>query len=178
MHPDDAHARVSHETIYTALYALPRGTLRREVIAMLRQRRKRRRPRSRGEDRRGRIPNMTSIHVRPPEVDERVIPGHWQGDLIKGARNASAVGTLVERTTLFLSLAKVDNASAQAAVDGFSRVLNRERVNRRRYQTLAEARTDVFDYIERFHNPRIRKRTAAEDRKYPLTCSQPSAETA
>lgn len=131
MHPDEPHARVSHETIYTALYALPRGALRRELIGCLRQGRKRRRPRSRGADRRGVIPNMTSIHVRPPEVDERVIPGHWEGDLIKGARNASAVGTLVERTTLFVSLAKVENASAQAAVAGFSQVLNRIDVQRR-----------------------------------------------
>ncbi|HET7313843.1 IS30 family transposase [Salinisphaera sp.] len=125
------HARVSHETIYTALYALPRGALRRELIGLLRQRRTRRRPRSQGADRRGRIPNMTSIHLRPPEVDERVIPGHWEGDLIKGARNASAVGTLVERTSLFVSLVKVDNASAQAAVAGFSGVLNRIDAQRR-----------------------------------------------
>jgi IS30 family transposase len=131
MHPDDPQARISHETIYTALYALPRGALRREVIGSLRQHRSRRRPRSRGTDRRGQIPHMTSIHMRPPEVDERVIPGHWEGDLIKGARNASAVGTLVERTTLFVTLAQVDSGSAEAAVVGFSRVLNRIDVQRR-----------------------------------------------
>jgi IS30 family transposase len=131
MHPDDGHARISHETIYTALYALPRGALRRELIGYLRQHRKRRRPRSRGTDRRGAIPNMTSIHVRPPEVDERVIPGHWEGDLVKGARNASAVGTLVERTTLFVSLAQVDDTGAEAAVASFSRVLNRIDAQRR-----------------------------------------------
>jgi IS30 family transposase len=131
MHPDQEQARISHETIYTALYALPRGSLRRELIGMLRQRRTHRRPRSRGMDRRGQIPHMTSIHLRPPEVDERVIPGHWEGDLIKGARNASAVGTLVEHTSLFVSLVQVDNASAEAAVAGFSRVLNRIDVQRR-----------------------------------------------
>ncbi|MBK9428434.1 MAG: IS30 family transposase [Gammaproteobacteria bacterium] len=70
-----------------------------------------RRPRARGGDRQGTIPNMTSIHLRPPEIDARIIPGHWEGDLIKGARNASAVGTLVERTTLFVTLARLDNAS-------------------------------------------------------------------
>lgn len=131
MYPDEPHARVSHETIYTALYALPRGALRRELLDCLRRRRKRRRPRSQGADRRGRLSNMTSIHLRPPEVDERVLPGHWEGDLIKGARAASVVGTLVERTTLFTTLAKLDSASAEAAVTGFGRVLNRIDAQRR-----------------------------------------------
>jgi transposase, IS30 family len=117
MYPDDLSMRVSHETIYTALYAMPRGELRTELLATLRQARKARRPRARGEDRRGEIPNMVSIHQRPPEVDDRVIPGHWEGDLIKGRGNASAVGTLVERTSLFVTLAKVADGGAQAAVE-------------------------------------------------------------
>ena len=66
MHPDEPTLQVSHETIYTALYAMPRGELRSELIACLRQARKSRRPRARGEDRRGTIPNMISIHMRPP----------------------------------------------------------------------------------------------------------------
>lgn len=125
MNPDDSTLHVSHETIYTAIYAMPRGELRKELIACLRQSRKSRRPRARGEDRRGKIPNMVSIHERPPEIDERLVPGHWEGDLIKGARNASAVGTLVERTSLFVTLAKMDSASAEAAEKGFGFVLNR-----------------------------------------------------
>jgi IS30 family transposase len=68
---------------------------------------------------------MVSIHDRPPEIGERLVPGHWEGDLIKGARNASAVGTLVERKTLFTVLAKMEDASAASALDGFSQVLNR-----------------------------------------------------
>lgn len=131
MYPDQPHAQVSHETIYTALYALPRGALRRELTSCLRQGRKRRRPRSRGKDRRGQIPNQVSIHMRPPEVEERVIPGHWEGDLIKGTRNASAVGTLVERTTLFVTLAALNHAGAEAVVSGFSTVLNRIDAQRR-----------------------------------------------
>jgi IS30 family transposase len=103
MFPDDLSMRVSHETIYTALYAMPRGELRSELLATLRQARKARRPRARGEDRRGEMPNMVSIHQRPPEIDERVIPGHWEGDLIKGRCNASAVGTIVERASLFVT---------------------------------------------------------------------------
>ena len=131
MNPHEPTLQVSHETIYTALYAMPRGALRSALIACLRQARKSRRPRARGEDRRGTLPNMTSIHQRPPEIDERIIPGHWEGDLIKGARNASAVGTLVERTTLFVTLARLDNASAEAAVTGFGTVLNRVAAQRR-----------------------------------------------
>ena len=131
MHPDEPQFQISHETIYTAIYAMPRGELRKEIVSLLRQSRKKRRPRTRGEDRRGSIPNMVSIHERPAEVEERLVPGHWEGDLIKGARNASAVGTLVERTCLFVTLAKVDNGSAASAEKGFSFVLNRIDAQRR-----------------------------------------------
>ena len=124
-YPEQRELAVSHETIYTAIYAMPRGELRTEVIGWLRFGHAKRRPRARGEDRRGRIPDMVSIRDRPPEVEERLVPGHWEGDLIKGARNASAVGTLVDRKTLFTVLCQMDNASAEAALAGFSRVLNR-----------------------------------------------------
>ena len=119
VHPDTATLQVSHETIYTAIYAMPRGELRTEVIGWLRFGHAKRRPRTRGEDRRGKIPDRVSIHDRPPEIDERLVPGHWEGDFIKGAFNRSSVGTLVERTTLFTVLAKMDNASAESAVKGF-----------------------------------------------------------
>ena len=97
MHPEDSSQHVSHETIYNAIYAYPRGELKKQLIALLRQGRSGRRPRSAGQDRRGQIPEMVSIHVRPPELDDRLMPGHWEGDLIKGANNQSAVGVLVER---------------------------------------------------------------------------------
>ena len=131
VHPDTPSLQVSHETIYTAIYAMPRGELRTEVIGWLRFGYAKRRPRARGEDRRGKIPDMVSIHDRPPEVEERVVPGHWEGDLIKGAYNRSAVGTLVERTTLFTVLAQMDNASAESAVKGFGHVLNRIEAQKR-----------------------------------------------
>jgi hypothetical protein len=67
---------VSHETIYNAIYAYPRGELKKQLIALLRQGRGGRRPRSAGQDRRGQIPEMVSIHVRPPEVNDRLMPGH------------------------------------------------------------------------------------------------------
>ena len=122
--PDDAHSRVSHETIYSAIYVLPRGELRKELIACLRQGRSTRKPRTRGTDRRGQIPNMQSIHIRPPEVADRLIPGHWEGDLIKGAGNRSSVGTLVERVSGFVVLAKMSSASAADALQSFGDALD------------------------------------------------------
>jgi IS30 family transposase len=111
---------VSHETIYTAIYAMPRGSLRRELTVLLRQGRAKQRPRSRGTERRGKLKDFLSIHVRPPEANERLLPGHWEGDFIKGAGNHSAVGTLVDRKTLFVMMAKMDDCSALAALEGFS----------------------------------------------------------
>ena len=124
MWPDDSSMHVSHETIYTAIYAHASGELRRQLIACLRQGKSTRRRRSAGEDRRGRIPEMVSIHVRPPEVEDRVMPGHWEGDLIKGAANRSAVGVLVERTTRLVLLAKMDDATAESALQAFSAKLD------------------------------------------------------
>ncbi len=122
-YPDDMRKHLSAETIYVALYVLPRGTLHSELLAALRQARKTRRPRSRGTDRRGHIPNMTPIAARPAEVASRTAPGHWEGDLIKGARNASAVGSLVERTTRLVILARLDGTDARSARQGFTRKL-------------------------------------------------------
>jgi IS30 family transposase len=122
--PDEPELHVSHETIYTAIYAQPRGELRRQLIACLRHGRGTRMPRTRGADRRGQIPEMVSIHLRPPEVDDRVMPGHWEGDFIKGAGNKSSVGVLVERTSRLVLLAKMDDATAASALAGFSAKLN------------------------------------------------------
>ena len=122
-YPDDMGKQLSTETIYAALYVLPRGTLRSELLAALRQARKARRPRARGTDRRGQIPNMTPIAERPAEVVARTVPGHWEGDLIKGARNGSAIGTLVERTTRLVILARMDGTDARSAREGFKKKL-------------------------------------------------------
>ena len=118
--PEDRDRHVSHETIYNAIYAYPRGELRRQLIACLRQGRAKRLPRSRGTDRRGQIPDMVSIHVRPPEVNDRLMPGHWEGDLIKGAGNRSAVGVLVERMSRAVLLVKMSDATAASALAGFT----------------------------------------------------------
>jgi IS30 family transposase len=123
MHPEEPSERVSHETIYAYIYAQPRGELRKLLIGALRQAHKTRLPRSRGQDRRGRLRDMVSIHDRPVEVQGRQVAGHWEGDLIKGAGNASAVGTLVERKSRFVLLAKVDHPDAESVLEGFTRRL-------------------------------------------------------
>ena len=123
-YPDESEKRVLNETIYNALYEMPKGELRTELLGCLRQARRIWRTRARGEDRRGQIQDMVSLHVRPPEVEDRLIPGHWEGDLIKGAFNRSAVGTLVERSSRLVMLVQMENAAAAAALEGFSRILN------------------------------------------------------
>ncbi len=122
--PEAPERRVAAETLYTCLYALPRGALRQELIACLRKARSSRVPRARGTDRRGQRAEMMSIHVRPPEVDDRALPGHWEGDFIKGAGNRSAVGVLVERRSRLVLLAKMDDATAASALEGYTRKLN------------------------------------------------------
>jgi IS30 family transposase len=114
---------ISHETIYCAIYAMPRGSLRSELVKLLRLSHAGRLPRARGSARFTGLQGMTPIALRPPEIAARIVPGHWEADLIKGARNASAVGTMVERTSRFIMLARMDNASAASALAGFSRRL-------------------------------------------------------
>ncbi len=113
---------VSHETIYCAIYAMPRGTLRTELVRELARSRGGRRPRAR-VSKPPVLQEMTPIALRPPEVAARVVPGHWEGDLIKGARNASAIGTLVERTSRYVMLVRLDGMSATHILEGFKRRL-------------------------------------------------------
>jgi IS30 family transposase len=120
-YPDDMSQHLSAETISVGLSVLPRGTLRSELLAALRQARTARRPRARGTDRQGRIPNMTPIDERPAEVATRTVPGHGEGDLIKGAHNGSAVGTLVERTTRLVLLARMEGTDVTSARQGFTK---------------------------------------------------------
>lgn len=122
-HAPPASMSVSHETIYCAIYAMPRNTLRSELVGLLRKSHKTRLPRARGTVRKGGLPNMTNISLRPPEVAARIVPGHWEGDLIKGAMNRSSVGTLVERLSRYTMLVKLDGNTAQDVLEGFKRRL-------------------------------------------------------
>jgi len=102
--PDDPEMRVSHETIYRALFVQGRGELRRELTACLRTGRAVRKPRARAGQRREVIKDKVMISERPAEAADRAVPGHWEGDLIMGVGNRSAIGTLVERSTRFVML--------------------------------------------------------------------------
>jgi transposase, IS30 family len=115
--------RVSHETIYRALYALPKGDLKKELLSLLRHAGRARRPRSAGKKRGEILKDITPIAARPAEVDDRIIPGHWEADLIKGKGNKSAVATIVERTTRFTLLAQMPDASAASTLDAITKAM-------------------------------------------------------
>ena len=113
--PDDPMMQVSHETIYQSLFVQGRGELRRELARCLRsgqvRRRRKDRPRPKGE-----LPDMVTLSERPAEVDDRAVPGHWEGDLICGSMNRSAVGTLVERQTRYVMLLHLPDSHEATAV--------------------------------------------------------------
>jgi IS30 family transposase len=114
-YPAEKLMRISHETIYRSLYVQSRGELRRQLTAQLRTGRSTRRSRSRVETR-GRIADMVPIAERPPEVDDRRVPGHWEGDLVLGAAGKSAIATLVERQTRYVLLARLGADRKTASV--------------------------------------------------------------
>ena len=125
MHPDDPARQVSHETIYAAIYAHPRGSLKQAMIEALRQAKP-----SRGRPRTtlakgGFVPEQLRIVHRPEAIAERKLPGHWEGDLIKGAFNRSCVGTLVERKTRFVVLCRMGGCTAADALAGFTRQMKK-----------------------------------------------------
>lgn len=120
-YPTDTTMRITHETIYTYLYVLPRGELKKELLACLRQNRKHRCTQRRGVLASRKIEDMLSIEERPAEVAERTIPGHWEGDLIVGKYNQSALGTLVERTTRTTLLIPVKSKGAEDVTRAFAK---------------------------------------------------------
>ena len=118
--PDDPMMWVSHETIYQSLFVQGRGELRRELTRCLRTGRTQRRPQGRTEQR-GSLPGMVMISERPAEVDDRAVPGHWEGDLLVGQHGRTAVGTLVERSTRYVLLLHLGEGRDAAKVDAAMR---------------------------------------------------------
>ena len=121
-YPDDPTMRISHEAIYTYLYVLPGGALKRELARYLRRRHRFRRPHKIRLSSRP-IQALVSIDERPKAVADRTVPGHWEGDLLVGHANASALGTLVERTTRFTLLVPLKAKDAATVRQAFAREL-------------------------------------------------------
>ena len=120
LYPNDMSMHISHESIYSYIYILPRGMLKKRLIAHLRRSHIHRRKKNSAHLQISTpIQNYLSIEERPQEVADRIIPGHWEGDLIIGRRNASAIGTLVERTTRFTFLVKLDNQDSMTVRRAF-----------------------------------------------------------
>jgi IS30 family transposase len=120
--PNDATMRVSHETIYQTLFVQARGALKKELLAHLRSHRTHRRSQrstAKGQSR-GQIVDAVSIRQRPAEVEDRAVPGHWEGDLLTGSRN-SHIATLVERHSRFTMLIKVDGRDTNSVVGALSK---------------------------------------------------------
>jgi IS30 family transposase len=115
--PEDESCRVSHETIYRSLFVQARGVLKKELLGHLRSKRTIRRSKQAGlnGDGRGQIKDIVSIRQRPAAVEDRAVPGHWEGDLLSGSKN-SYIATLVERHTRYVMLAKVTNKDTQTVV--------------------------------------------------------------
>lgn len=124
-YPNDTSMQVSHETIYKSLYVHGKGALARELAACLRTGRFVRKHQGQRESR-GRIPDMIMIADRPAEIEDRVVPGDWEGDLIIGANNASAIGTLVERTTRYVMLLHINGPhTAENVRDALTREITK-----------------------------------------------------
>jgi IS30 family transposase len=121
-YPDDESMRVSHETIYRSLFLQARGVLKQELMEHLRSKRRMRRSlhATVSGQSRGQIVDAVSIRERPAEVEDRAVPGHWEGDLLSGAKN-SYIATLVERHSRFAMLVKVPGNDTEAVVQALSR---------------------------------------------------------
>jgi len=164
-YPDDEHYQVSHETIYKSLFIQARGALKKELLQHLRRTRMMRRSRhhtQKTEDH-GRITNTVSIRERPASVEDRAVPGHWEGDLLFGSHN-SQIATLVERHTRYVMLAKVDSKETETVINAL--IKQAHKLPRELYKSLTWDRgkemadhkrftlaTDIKVYFCDPHNP-------------------------
>lgn len=164
LYPDDMNMRVSHETIYSYLYVLPRGELKREITSCLRRHHKHRYHKKKNHQNNDAIQNYFSIEERPKEVADRIIPGHWEGDLIIGHQHASAIGTLVERTTRMTFLVKLENRDAmtvrKAFIEefrqlpkGLKRTLTYDQGREMAQHKLFSKETEITVYFAHPHSP-------------------------
>ena len=164
-HPDDEHQRVSHETIYRSLFIQARGALKKELLQHLRRTRVMRRSRHHTQKTadHGRITNTVSIRERPAAVEERALPGHWEGDLLFGSNN-SQIATLVERHTRYVLLAKLDSKETETVINAL--IKQAKKLPKALYQSLTWDRgkemaehkrfalaTDIQVYFCDPHNP-------------------------
>jgi IS30 family transposase len=125
-YPEDQAMRISHETIYRTLFVQARGALKRELLAQLRSRRMMRKgchASTRGQPR-GQIKEAVSIRERPPEAEDRAVPGHWEGDLLAGSRNTH-IATLVERSSRFVMLVRVKGKDTESVVEALGEQIRR-----------------------------------------------------
>ena len=147
-YPDDLSMRVSHETIYKSLFVQARGALRKELTVCLRTGRTQRRPHMRTErSLKGRLRNMIMISERPPEVEDRAVPGHWEGDLIIGKGGRSAIGTLVERKSRYVMLFRLPNGrTAEDVRIGLTRTIAKLPAELRRSLTWDQGK-EMADHV-------------------------------
>jgi IS30 family transposase len=164
LYPYDMNMRISHEAIYSYLYVLPRGSLKQEIISCLRRHHQYRKHKNKGRKNSGAIQDYLSIEERPKEVENRIIPGHWEGDLIIGRHNASAIGTLVERTTRMTFLVKLSNQDATTVrktfaeefrqlPKGLKRTLTYDQGQEMAQHKLFSKETDITVYFAHPHSP-------------------------
>lgn len=163
-YPLNTVMRISHETIYQHLYCLPKGKLKLELMRGLRQERKMRQPRKYTHYRRQKIQDIISISERPKEAEGRIVPGHWEGDLVMGKNHASAIGTLIERTTRLTLLVPLEEKKATAVRKAFAktfkkvpeklkRTLTYDRGNEMAQHKLFTKETNIQVYFADPHSP-------------------------
>ena len=148
-YPKDENFQVSHETIYRSLYIQARGALKKELLAHLRRTRAMRRSRHHTlkSAHRGEISNAVSISERPASVEDRAVPGHWEGDLISGSKN-SHIATLVERHTRYVMLAKLNGKDSKTVIDALLKQAHK--LPRELYKSLTWDRGSEIAEHERF----------------------------